>query len=78
MIQGLWVGYGRITRMDGYMYEFRLPQYDFHLPVPYWGKCNCELGILSCFCALIGAKESPDVRIRVPWFGLDGLMGRDG
>ena len=49
-----------------------------NLPEPYWGECSCEVAILSCFCALIGAKESPDVRIRVPWFGLDGLMGRDG
>ena len=78
MIQGLCVGNNRITRMDGYMYEFRPPQYDFHPPEPCWGKRSCELGILSCFCALVGAKESPDVRIRVPWFGLVGLKERDG
>ena len=32
-----------------------------NLPEPYWGECSCEVAILSCFCALIGAKESPNM-----------------
>ena len=47
-----------------------------NLPESYCGECSCEVAILSCSCALIGAKESPDVRIRVPWLwgGMDKVM----